>query len=210
MRDSHIRAATKRTLFAQHKDDTETVIFEELGVQHGLSRIDLAVVNGELHGFELKSNKDTLKRLPEQVAAYGLIFDRVTLVLGEHHVAQAVEIIPDWWGLRIARFESGLMVFVDLRLAIKNPSIDPMSVVALLWRDEALKFLEESGSARAFRSECRADIYAALVERVDVDSIRDRVRACLRQRSNWRSGATRLSCGDLSRREARFQDCRGC
>jgi len=66
MNDAQIRIATKRALFAQHMGDAETVILEELGIQHGLSRIDLAVVNGELNGFELKSDKDTLARLPEQ------------------------------------------------------------------------------------------------------------------------------------------------
>jgi hypothetical protein len=86
MNDAQIRIATKQALFAQHLGEPDTVIFEELGVQHGLSRIDLAVVNGELHGFEFKSDKDTLARLPEQAESYGRVFDRVTLVVGESHL----------------------------------------------------------------------------------------------------------------------------
>ena len=91
MNDVQIRTALKRELLLQYKDDRETVVIEELGVHHGTSRIDLAVVNGVLHGFEFKSDRDTLTRLPEQANAYGLVFDRLTLVVAERHVRRAVE-----------------------------------------------------------------------------------------------------------------------
>jgi hypothetical protein len=194
MNDAHIRAATKRALFLEHRGDGGTVIFEELGIQHGLSRIDLAVVNGELHGFELKSDQDTLARLSEQADSYGRVFDRVTLVVGERHLRHAVEVVPDWWGIRVARVESGTLHFSDLKIAISNPSLDPISIATLLWRDEALLFLEESGGGMGMRSKCRAEIYSKLVEEVDLNNLRGRVRQCLRERSNWRSAGTRLSC----------------
>ena len=195
MNDVLMRVATKQALFLQHKGDAETVIFEELGVQHGLSRIDLAVVNGELHGFELKSDRDTLSRLPEQTEAYGRVFDRLTLVVGERHVRRAIEMVPDWWGIRVARVESDSVHFCDLKFAMANPSLDPISVATLLWRDEALLLLEELGDATGMRSKCRAEIYSTLGESVDLNNLRERVRECLRQRPNWRSAATRLSCG---------------
>ncbi len=195
MNDAHIRAATKQALFLEHRGDAETVIFEELGIQHGLSRIDLAVVNGELHGFELKSDQDTLARLSEQADAYARVFDRVTLVVGERHLRHAVEVVPDWWGIRVARAESDKLHFSDLKVAINNPSVDPISIATLLWRDEALLFLEELGDAMGMHSKCRSEIYSKLVEKVNLNHLRDRVRRCLRERANWRSAATRLSCG---------------
>jgi hypothetical protein len=195
MNDASIRAATKRALFLQHRGDAETVIIEELGVQHGLSRIDLAVVNGDLHGFELKSDRDTLARLSEQADIYARVFDRVTLVVGERHARGAVEVVPDWWGIRVARAESRGLHFFDLKLAMNNPSLDPVSVAMLLWRDEALSLLAEVGAATHMRSKRRVEIYSELVKKVDLNNLRDRVRRCLRQRANWRSDATRLSCG---------------
>ena len=195
MNDAHIRTATKQALFAEHRGDPQTVIFEELAVQHGFSRIDLAVVNGELHGFELKSDQDTLDRLSIQADTYARVFDRVTLVVGERHVRRAVEMVPDWWGIRVARVESDRVHFCDLKFAMTNPSLDPISVATLLWRDEALLLLEELGDATGMRSKCRAEIYSTLGESVDLNNLRDRVRQCLRQRPNWRSAATRLSCG---------------
>jgi hypothetical protein len=194
MNDAKIRMATKQALLAQHMGDAETVIFEELGIQHGHSRIDLAVVNGELHGFELKSDKDSLARLPEQVESYGRVFDRVTLVVGERHLLHALDIVPHWWGIKVARTELGRLKLSDLKHAMSNPSRDPASVVALLWREEALSFLEELGSAEGLRSKPRRDIYSRLLAETDLDILCRRVRTCLRQRTNWRSDATRLSC----------------
>ena len=70
MNDARLRQATKHALCIQHHGDTETVLFDEFAVAHGSSRIDLAIVNGELHGIELKSDDDTLTRLPEQVKSF--------------------------------------------------------------------------------------------------------------------------------------------
>jgi hypothetical protein len=195
MNDVLMRASTKQALLFQHKGDAATVIFEELGVQHGLSRIDLAVVNGELHGFELKSDRDTLARLPEQTETYGRVFDRLTLVVGERHVRRAIEMVPDWWGIRVARVESGALHFSDLKVAINNPSLDARFVAMLLWRHEALDLLQEVGYTRGVRSKCKAEIYDLLVDLISLDELRDRVRTRLRQRVDWRSASTRLSCG---------------
>jgi hypothetical protein len=148
-----------------------------------------------LHGFELKSDRDTLARLPEQAEAYGRVFDRVTLVVGERHVRHAADLLPDWWGIRVARRESGRLEFSDWKLAVRNPSPDPASIVALLWREEALHFLEELGIAAGMRSKCRTEIYARLIGETELGVLCQRVRTCLRQRANWRSGATRVSCG---------------
>ena len=196
MNDVQIRTALKREILLQYKDDRETVVIEELGVHHGTSRIDLAVVNGVLHGFELKSDRDTLTRLPEQANAYGLVFDRLTLVVAERHLRRAVDVLPDWWGIRVARGDAGNLSFRDLKLPMNNPSPDPFSVVSLLWRNEALSFLEELGGASGLHSRSRAEIYFELVEKAAFNCLRDRVRRCLRDRRDWRSAGRRLSCGD--------------
>jgi hypothetical protein len=195
-KDFHIRTALKRDLLAHYAPDPETAIIEELGILHGTCRIDLAVVNGVLHGYELKSDRDTLVRLPEQVQAFAAVFDYVTLVVGERHVRHAVEIIPDWWGVRSARFGSGKLSFCDLKLSMTNPSPDPMSVVRLLWRQEALDLLREVRGTNTVRFKRREWIYAELVAGASCGYLRDAVRQRLKNRADWRSDGTRLSCGD--------------
>jgi hypothetical protein len=195
MRDSDIRAALKRDLFSRYRNDPNTAIIEELGIHHGTSRIDLAVVNGVLHGYELKSERDTLRRFSEQAIAYGAVFDLITLVVAERHLCKASEVVPDWWGITVARIKSGRLFFRDLKLPMRNPSTDPMSVAALLWRDEALAFLEELGAAEGVRSKSRRLLYFELVEHVNFDNLRERVRERLKGRKGWRSAETRqLSC----------------
>lgn len=63
--DLIIREALKRLLENRHAKDKKVRIIEELGVHHGTARIDIAVVNGIMHGYEIKSDQDTLQRLPE-------------------------------------------------------------------------------------------------------------------------------------------------
>ncbi len=195
MNDSCIRTAIKQDLYARHQNDPETVIIDELAVHRGRARIDLAVVNGVLHGFEFKSGLDTLRRLPGQVHAFSAVFDFVTLVMAERHIRQAIEMVPAWWGITAARFDCKEPVFRDLKSATSNPSPDPTSLAALLWRGEALTFLDDLDCATGMHSKSRSQICLKLVEKACLDDLRDRVRLCLRDRQDWRSAGTRLSCG---------------
>jgi hypothetical protein len=49
-----------------------------------------------LWGYELKSERDTLERLPLQARIYSRVFDRVTLVTGLRHAGAAEDRIPGW------------------------------------------------------------------------------------------------------------------
>ncbi len=60
MNDPEIRRAYHRLRLARHHRDPNTLVVDELGLQHGESRADIAVVNGHLLGVEIKSDVDTL------------------------------------------------------------------------------------------------------------------------------------------------------
>jgi hypothetical protein len=149
-----------------------------------------------MHGYELKSDRDTLQRLPEQVNAYAAVFDFVTLVVGERHLRHAIEIVPDWWGGRVVRADSGKLLFRDLRLAMINVSTDPLSTVRLLWRQEALNLLAEISGTRTADSRPREQIYSELVAVAERGYLRGAVRRCLKNRKDWRSDGRQQSCGD--------------
>src|ERR1700674_1251921 len=70
LRDSEIRAALRAKLHSIHSQDPETVVIDELSLCQGDARVDMAVVNGSLSGYEIKSDRDTLTRLPRQLAVY--------------------------------------------------------------------------------------------------------------------------------------------
>lgn len=188
MKDCHLREALKQKLSVRYSGDSNTRILEELAIRHGAARVDVAVVNGIIHGYELKSDHDTLKRLPAQAKIYSSVLDRITLIVGERHFNEAIDIIPDWWGVKIAKMSSrGGLHFTEIRRARNNPSQEILAVSKLLWREEALTLLEEVGEAEGLRRKPRAMVYAKLVEVVDPVLIRDRVRHHLRTRKNWRS-----------------------
>jgi hypothetical protein len=186
--DQLIRTALKESLRKTHKEDHQTKIIEELGVTHGAARVDIAVINGSIHGYELKSDIDTLYRLPSQMRYYNSVFDRITLVVGKSHLHEAIKIVPEWWGITIAKIiSSGEVLFCNIREAEQNPDQANVAVAALLWRDEALRMLEESGQARGLRSKTRNVIYARLAEVLDEDTLKSKVRERLCTRVAWRS-----------------------
>jgi len=90
--DSDIRTALLDRLQQRHQAEPDVAFLEELGLCRGQVFVDVTVVNGALHGYEIKSDRDSLRRLAGQVAFYGRVLDRATLVVGTRHLADADEV----------------------------------------------------------------------------------------------------------------------
>jgi hypothetical protein len=188
--DKIIRIALKTYLEKLHGTDSKLRIVEEFGVEHGAARVDIAVVNGVLHGYEIKSDRDTLSRLPEQMDAYNSVFDRVTLIVGKQHIYEAINLVPDWWGISIAKFgPDSSVIFTCIREAKENFGQRNVSIARLLWRGEALHILEEAGEADGLRSKPRELIYEKLSAIFDQEILEEKVRDVLFLREDWRSDA---------------------
>jgi hypothetical protein len=181
--DGDIRLALRSRLQVKHAHEAETVIIEELGLCRGQVRIDLAVVNGILHGYEIKSDRDSLRRLERQVECYSRVVDRATLVVGERHLVGALNLVPEWWGvLRIRPTSKGLQ-FRSVRGGRKNPCRDPRSLVELLWLDDALTLLVKNSAARGVRGKPRRLVWDRVCEKFSVEEIAAAVRARLKARA---------------------------
>src|SRR5437879_5511788 len=102
MNDAQIRESFHRKVLRRHHLSTHTRVVDELGLMHGACRADVAVVNGRLIGYEIKSNSDSLARLKNQVLAYNKIFDNVTIIVGKRHRQAVREFIPSWWGIIVS------------------------------------------------------------------------------------------------------------
>jgi hypothetical protein len=190
--DSIIRSAILKTLREEiereHSEHENYRIIEEFSVAHGSARVDVAVVNGFIHGYELKSDVDTINRLPNQVREFSAVMDEMTLVVGKHHLLEAIHRVPDWWGITVAKIlpEDGRVILLRLREPKQNPNLQLQKVAALLWRDEALVILEEFGFARGFRSKTRGVIYEQLAALVPAEALKLRIRSVLCTRPNQR------------------------
>lgn len=188
--DTIIREALVGLLNNEYAKTPEYRIIPELGLWHGAARIDVAVVNGVLHGFEIKSDRDTLSRLSEQREVYNSVFDQITLVVGNKHFVEAFKMVPEWWGIQTAHIdESGNVFFNLIRMAQNNPMLDDVSVARLLRRREALDLLESKGKAAGVRSKSRDAIYERIAKSIERDVLRQYVRSVLQgSRQNWRFG----------------------
>lgn len=187
MRDADLRAAVHRRLLrAQHRDPT-CLIVDELGLHHGSARVDIVVVNGLIHGFEIKAASDKLIRLPKQITAYSLALDKATLVASEKHISPALGMIPNWWGVVVATGgRRGSVNLKRVRKGTRNPTIEPVAVAQLLWRTEAQGLLAALGMKRGLLHRPRKALYEDLVQAVDLDTLRMLVRHCLKTRPKWR------------------------
>lgn len=177
--DASVRQLLKQHLVNAHLGE-RTVILDELGLCQGDVRVDVAAVNGELSGFEIKSPADTLRRWPRQRRVYSKVVDRAWLVAPEKTLDAAKA--PKWWGLiRVVETRDRLGLRM-IREADVNPSPDPYSIACLLWRDEALDTLAEFGLDRGVRTRRRTLIWQRLADSLPLDDLRRAVRAALKVR----------------------------
>lgn len=208
MRDVDIRLQLRLELDRQHRNDPGTLIVPELGICEGAVRIDMAVVNGLLAGYEIKSASDTLERLPAQAEAYSRVFDQVTIVAAGDHFGALGGMVPDWWGITRALPTPTGVVLEPVRASGTNPDVDPFAVVQLLWRDEALDLLVRLGLARGLKGKPRRLLWSRLARALALDDLRRLVRDQLRTRDSWRPGPSPASGDATSPPCARWTDSR--
>ncbi len=182
--DAEIRPALRALLLRRHASESDTVLIEELGLRRGHVRVDLAVVNGALHGFEIKSDRDSLRRLAVQVDLYSQVLDRATLVVGERFAPLATSLVPAWWAVvRVSSKSSGLQ-FTTLRRSRLNPQRNARVLAELLWSGQALALLEARGAARGMRGKPRRVLWDRVCECISVDEIAAAVRHRLKANSD--------------------------
>lgn len=199
MRDIDIRQALHRRLAEKFSYDPSTRYIDELGLLQGANRVDIAVVNGQLHGYEIKSDRDTLQRLPAQAAMYNRVFDTVTLVTGGRHLEPVMQLIPEWWGVQRSDMRDGSIHLIEIRPAACNTHIDPYAIAQLLWRDETLVVLTELGLARGLSGKPRRLLWKRLVDSLSADALREIVRHQLKSRQAWRVESAPTLGGDSCR-----------
>jgi hypothetical protein len=182
-----IRTALRTRHLKRHHGRQDVLIIDELGLAHAQSRIDLAVFNGHLHGYEIKSAADTLDRLPRQLAIYRSALQKLTLVVASRHLEAAEAIVPDWCGLtEIIDGPRGGMIFTSRRRAHVNPDLDPFMLAHLLWHPEAQDLLRARGASKAEVNVPRKRLYRMLADEIPVRELAPAVKAAMATRTGWR------------------------
>ena len=187
MNDPEIRKAFHYSVLRKEHNQSNTLVVDELGLEHGKCRADIAVINGHLNGYEIKSDVDSLKRLASQITTYDGIFDNSSLILTHRHLDDAMHILPTWWGAILANVdEHDCIYFEYLILPQPNPHVDNYSVAQLLWREEAQEILFNLGVRGKQLREKRAMLYKYIVEMLSPTDLQFTVREYLKRRKDWR------------------------
>ncbi|EHA1125844.1 MULTISPECIES: sce7726 family protein [Vibrio] len=187
MNDIDVRQAVHKKVLKKYHDDCSTLVVDELGICQGEARVDIAVVNGIIHGYELKSARDNLNRLPNQVNYYSTVMDKMTLVVAENHLSDALDIIPDWWGVKVATIGTrGAIHLKTLRRERSNNAVDAWYLSQLLWHDEVLEALALCGVTKGVKSKPRWYLWEKLAKVMPLYQLKDFVRMALKRRTNWR------------------------
>lgn len=157
-------------------------------VATGVSRMDVTAIGDGLHGFEIKSWRDSLKRLEQQVYDYSQVCTKATLVATVKHLDAAEKLVPEWWGLGLAsQRDDGSVKLISMREPQPNPAVDIRRLAQLLWRPELLDSLDRRGMLRGNRSKSRHDLIGVLHGRVPHTELQTEILRTLHTRDNWRT-----------------------
>jgi hypothetical protein len=189
LRDTDIRRVLAADLHARYADDSHTLIRHELGLCAGERRVDLAVINGEMVGYEIKSDVDRLDRLADQAEVYGKVFDRMSIVTTDRYLAKAVAMLPSWWEVLCMRQGQEGVSSEQVRAGKPNEGQDPFALAQLLWREEALEELKSRGLARGLSKKRRWIIWQHIAQAMPMAELRGVVRRRLKARREWPAGA---------------------
>jgi hypothetical protein len=186
MKDPCIRQLLRNTELSKYQLDQNSRVVEELSIPAAKARIDIAVINGHMHGYEIKSAADNLQRLPHQIEAYNKVFDFLAIVTEEKYHSRILNIIPEWVGLYVC---TGRNEIIQIRPSAINQNQDSFFLAKLLWRDELMEVLSENNIK--FRKKDRNWILCeTLATNINTPDLSNIVRGKLKARVNWKSDAT--------------------
>ncbi|MBU0620609.1 MAG: sce7726 family protein [Gammaproteobacteria bacterium] len=89
LRDEYVyRAAlTHNILLGRHSLNTASMLTE---FRAGSCKADLVILNGTGTVYEIKSDRDSLSRLPNQIANYRKVFAKIYVIAGERHLHEVI------------------------------------------------------------------------------------------------------------------------
>ena len=177
--------------------DNTSIIIDEFPVVEGSARVDIAVVNGKLHGFEIKSDQDTLDRLSDQIFFYNMVFDKMTLVVSEKFKDKLINIIPKWWGIYYIKTVGNKPKLVVEKKSKLNKDIKIEAFLSLLWRNEMLELLLSNNIKKGVKSKNKEDLTQIIIKNFSFNEIKNFTRLKLKTRNIERAVLVSKLCDDL-------------
>ncbi len=145
VRDEYVyRAAlTKNVLLGRHSLHTASMLTE---FRAGVCKADVVILNGTSTVYEIKSDRDSLTRLPNQLANYRKVFARIYVIVSDASLQEVVDSTPSdigvmnlvrWNRIRTVReapdrsdLVCPVTIFESLRLAEARTILRELDVLA--------------------------------------------------------------------------------
>lgn len=141
-RDEYVyrSALTHNILLGRHSLKTASMLTE---FRAGACKADLVILNGTATVYEIKSERDSLARLENQIRHYQRVFAKTYVIAGEAHVADVLDVTPREVGvLSLVRWDR----ISTVRDAIETiSSLCPVTIFESLRTTEACKILKALG-----------------------------------------------------------------
>lgn len=170
------------------KPNPTDVMIDELGFSNSTAkkapdktfRADLALANGRLVGFEIKSGNDSLRRWPSQCEAYFRVFDEIWLCTHGKHLEKALSMTPNEAGIILVDDLGGMAV---MRKASPHKRLSVYDLTGLLWREELEALCQNHNLS--FKKRDTKPVLREIVSRsVPADLVRKFVLKCVKQRKS--------------------------
>lgn len=123
----------------------DAVLINEMVYANWSRRADLAVANGHLHAFEIKSDLDSLRRLEGQIAIYLERFDKLTVVIAPKYLSSVLEMAPPQVAVWCASEEDSGVKIKVVRAGRMEKVKSRDVLIDYLLRDELYCFLSSHG-----------------------------------------------------------------
>lgn len=133
-------ALTHKILLGKHSLQTASMLNE---FRVGECKADLVILNGTATVYEVKSERDSLKRLERQVREYAKVFGRIYVIAGENHVAQIINSVPREVG--VLRLNSRHHISTVQEAMDRPERTSPAAIFDSIRTIEARKILQEQG-----------------------------------------------------------------
>lgn len=125
-------------LFLKNHYNSNATVVSEFRV--GSNKADFVIVNGHSVCYEIKTERDTLKRLPEQIKTFSKVFDRVYVVCSNSHLSNVFEMTPDNIGI-IELNQNGTLK--EVKKALSNVEMDCDLIISSLRKNEYVYIAEK-------------------------------------------------------------------
>jgi hypothetical protein len=138
-RDEYVyrSAITHKIVLGRHSLRTAVVLSE---ARAGLRKADVVVLNGTSTAYEIKSERDSLSRLRNQLDSYRKVFAAVNVVASEVHLNDVLSAAPADVGVLVL---SRRFTLQTEREAVNDPNrISPLMVLDTLRAPEAISILK--------------------------------------------------------------------